>query len=76
MNERKYIHARVVTNSKKETVAEKKGTFHITVKEKAERGLANKRVRELLASKLCCSSKQLRLIKGARSPAKTYQLLS
>jgi len=74
-NERKYIHVRVVTDSKKEVVKEKNSTFYITVKEKPQRGLANKRVRELLAQNLGCTIQDLRLIKGSQSPSKTYQLL-
>jgi len=75
-DERKYIHVRVLTRAKKEGITEKKGAFHVSVKEKAERGLANKRVKELLAQAIGCSIKSLRIIKGSQSPSKTYQLLS
>ncbi len=75
-NERKYLHVRVVTNAKRETVTIRNETFYITVKEKAERGLANRRVRELVAQELKCMPNMLRLIKGAQTPSKTYQLLS
>ena len=73
-SERKYLHVRVLTNRKKETLEQKNGTYYISVKEKAERGQANKRIKELLANELECIPNQFRLIKGAHSPSKTYTI--
>jgi uncharacterized protein YggU (UPF0235/DUF167 family) len=72
MSEQKYIHVRVTTGSKKESVEKSKNKYFISVKEKAKRGEANKKVKELLAKQLNCTPKQLRLIKGATTPSKTY----
>lgn len=74
MKENKYIHVRVTTKARTECILEKNGTFFIQVKEKAERGEANKRVRELLAQTQNCKPEELRLVKGGRSPSKTYLL--
>lgn len=72
MEEKQYIHVRATTKARTECILEKNGTYHIQVKEKAERGEANKRIRELLAQTLHCTSKELHLVKGGRSPSKTY----
>jgi uncharacterized protein YggU (UPF0235/DUF167 family) len=57
---------------KNKTTQNKTMTFYIEVKEKAERNEANARVKQLLATELGCTSRELRLIKGATSPSKTY----
>lgn len=49
------------------------GVYEIWVKAKAERGLANAAALALLAQELNCPSKNLRLIKGAKSPSKIVQ---
>ncbi len=46
------------------------GVYEIWVRAPAERGLANSAALGLLAHELGCPPKSLRLIKGARSPAK------
>ena len=72
MKENKYIHVRVKTKAKTANVLTKKGKYYIEVKERAERGMANKKVKELLAQSIGCNTKELRLIKGAQTPSKTY----
>lgn len=72
MQESTYIHVRVTTKGRSESVTKKNDTYHITVKEKPERGVANKRVRELLAQTLHSNPKEFRLVKGGTSPSKTY----
>ena len=74
MKENTYIHVRVTTKARTECILEKNGMYFIQVKEKAERGEANKRVRELLALAQNCKPEELRLVKGGRSPSKTYLL--
>jgi uncharacterized protein YggU (UPF0235/DUF167 family) len=71
---KKYVRVRAKTKARQETVREERDTFYIAVKEKAERGEANARIRLILAEKLGCSSKQLRLVKGGTSPSKIYLL--
>jgi uncharacterized protein YggU (UPF0235/DUF167 family) len=64
---------RVKTGARKEKVTqEKEDLWHIEVREKAERGEANKQVRALLARELDCLPKELRLIKGQTQPSKTF----
>lgn len=72
----KYVRVRAVTKAKKESVTVHKDIYTIAVKEKPEQGKANNRIRELLARTLNCPNKALRLIKGAQSPSKLFQLLN
>ena len=46
----------------------------VEVREKAQNGEANRRVRELLAHTLNVPIQTLRLVKGTTSPSKTYLL--
>lgn len=66
-----YIKVRVLAGAKREEV-EKKADDHyiISVKEPAERNLANKRICEIIASLYNISSKQVRIISGHQSPSK------
>ncbi|MCR4281336.1 MAG: DUF167 family protein [Candidatus Kaiserbacteria bacterium] len=66
-----YIKVRVKTGQKKESVAEgAKGSFAISVKEKAERNSANTRVIKVIAEKLGIPVKKIRIISGHHSPSK------
>lgn len=80
INNKIYIHVRVKTNTRKETIEKKdaqpNSTYIISVKEKAEKGQANRRIKELLAQTIGCNLKNLRLIKGATTPSKTYLLIN
>jgi uncharacterized protein YggU (UPF0235/DUF167 family) len=62
-----YIKAVVSTQMKKDSITEKSTDhFIITVKEKAERNMANKKVIELLASYFNVSNSKIRIINGHR----------
>lgn len=74
MKEEQYIRVRVTTGAKKQQIEKKKDIYHISVKEKPQNGNANSRVRQLLATELGCTQKQLRLVKGHTTPSKTYLL--
>lgn len=69
-----YIHVRATTNAKREFVELKNGKYHITVKEKAEAGKANKRIVTLLAQTLSCNQKALHLVTGGTRTSKTFLL--
>ena len=70
-NKRMYIKVRVIAGAKKEKVEKKTNdTYHISVKEKAERNMANRRVCEIMASLLGVPVKSVRLISGHQSPSK------
>ncbi|WP_424245134.1 hypothetical protein Dip510_000223 [Elusimicrobium posterum] len=70
-----YIKVKVHADSKKNEVLKKaEDTFEIWVKAPAERGLANEAVTKIIAAQLGIEPKKLRLIKGATSPAKIFQV--
>lgn len=70
-----YIKVRVIASAKRNQVKKENDIFHISVKEKTQEGRANKEVRRLLAETLNCKESQLRLIKGHKTPSKTYLLM-
>ncbi len=70
-----YIKVRVIAGAKKESVEEvSAGHFKISVKEPAERNLANRRVVKLVAAYYKLSPKQVRIISGHTSPSKILSL--
>ncbi|MDD4358219.1 MAG: DUF167 domain-containing protein [Candidatus Pacebacteria bacterium] len=61
--------------SKKELILKKdENSFEIFFKEKRERGEANKKVFEILAKYFNIKENKIRLIKGARSPSKIFEI--
>ena len=70
-----YIKVRATTGAKKERVEKQGSTYTISVKEKAERNLANRRIRQVLAETLGISERKLRLISGHHQPLKKYQII-
>lgn len=70
-----YIKVRVTTKQKKESCVKKADDhFVISVKEPAVRGLANARVRALLAEELRVELSSVRLISGHTSPSKIFSV--
>jgi uncharacterized protein YggU (UPF0235/DUF167 family) len=70
-----YIKVKVHAGEKKNILKQKApDTFEIWVKAPPERGLANEAARVLLAGYLKTEAKKLRLIKGAASPAKIFEI--
>ncbi|MFA5095080.1 MAG: DUF167 family protein [Candidatus Paceibacterota bacterium] len=66
-----YIRVTVTTKAKKESFKQKsKDCFEISVKEKAERNMANTRVLELVAMYLKVSKNKVRIVNGHRHPSK------
>lgn len=69
------MRVRVKAGARKERMEEvEEGVYVIQVREKAERGLANERVRTLLAQALRVRPEDLRLVKGATSGMKLFLL--
>lgn len=67
----KYIHCKVVAGAKKENFKEKSADhFEISVKEKAERNMANSRVLQLVAEHFKVSLSKVRIVNGHRHPSK------
>lgn len=70
-----YVKVRVIAGAKKETVEEvSAGHFKISVREPAERNLANRRIVELVAAHYKLSPKQVRIISGHTSPSKILSI--
>ncbi len=67
----RYIHIKVVASAKKEFLKQKsEDHFEISVKEKAERNLANIRVLELLAEHFAVPVNKIRIVNGHKHPSK------
>jgi uncharacterized protein YggU (UPF0235/DUF167 family) len=70
------IRVRARAGARREAVVRSSADrYEISVRERAERGMANARIRELLAAALEVSPERLALISGAHRPAKTYRVL-
>ncbi len=67
-----YIHVYAMPGAKKEKVVRKGDSFTIAVREPAERNLANKRIRDIVASELDIPPGKARLTKGHRSSKKMF----
>ncbi len=66
-----YIKARVIAGSKKEElIIEKPDHFKVFLREKAERNMANDRLRELLAIHFKVEKSAVWIINGHHSPQK------
>jgi len=67
----RYIHVKVKAGVKKESFVQKtKDSFLVSVKEKAERNMANARVLELIAEHFKVSISRVRIINGHKHPSK------
>ncbi|MBI2630899.1 DUF167 domain-containing protein [Candidatus Nomurabacteria bacterium] len=66
-----YIHVKVIAGARKEFVKKKnEDHFEISVREKAERNMANGRVLELIAEHFEVPINKVRIVNGHRSPSK------
>lgn len=66
-----YIHVTVTAGARKESIKETKPNyFAISVREKAERNMANKRVLELVALHFSIPTSSVRIINGHMHPRK------
>lgn len=70
-----YVKVKVQAGRKKEEVKKKnKDTYIVSVREKAERNMANNRVCEIVASLFNISTKNVRIISGHQSPSKILSI--
>ncbi|MBX2866942.1 DUF167 domain-containing protein [Candidatus Kaiserbacteria bacterium] len=70
-----YIRVTVIPSAKKEKVTKLSDTrFEMQVKEPAERNLANRRVRTLLADTLGMPEGKVQMVTGHRSPIKMFDI--
>jgi len=66
-----YIKVKITPNAKKESLEKiSDDHFNISVKEKAERNMANNRIIELIAGHFGVSSSAVRIINGHHSSSK------
>jgi len=67
-----YIHVLVTAGAKKESFKSKKSKdhFEVSVKEEAERNMANTRVLELVAEHFKVPKNKVRIVNGHRHPSK------
>ena len=70
-----FIKVKVFPGSKKNKIVNKSAdNFEVHVKEKAERGLATKAVFKILANHFKITPGSVKLIKGARSRNKIFEI--
>lgn len=70
-----YIRVRVIPKAKRESLKKvDKDTFEITVREPAERNLANRRIIEMLAEFYGVNDKAVRLVTGHHSGSKILDI--
>ncbi|MEK7066280.1 MAG: DUF167 family protein [Patescibacteria group bacterium] len=71
-----YIKVKATPGVKKELITKvSEDTFRVSVKEKAERNMANGRIREVLAEYFALPLSKIRLVSGHRSPSKIFDIL-
>ncbi|HEY4715021.1 MAG TPA: DUF167 family protein [Candidatus Paceibacterota bacterium] len=71
-----YIKVKVKTGQKKESlVVKNKDTFLASVKEPAERNMANKRINLLIAKHFKVLPEKVRIIKGQTAPSKILKII-
>lgn len=71
-----YIKVKVTAGVKKENTERiKEDQFKISVKEKAERNMANQRVIEILAKEFGVSVDKIRIISGHHHPSKIFSIM-
>lgn len=67
-----YIKATVRAGAAKDSVSFRKDRYHITTREPAEGGRANKAAASLLSAHLGISEKSLSLLRGKDRPSKLF----
>jgi hypothetical protein len=69
------IRVKVYTDSKKQEIVQKeKDSFEIKVKEKPQKGLANKEVIAVLAAYFNIAKSKIKLIKGHKQKNKIFEI--
>ncbi|MEK7585685.1 MAG: DUF167 domain-containing protein [Patescibacteria group bacterium] len=70
-----YIHVKIIAKAKKESIKqENEDHFLISVREPAERNLANTRVIEILALHFKLPVAKVKIINGHKSPSKLISI--
>jgi len=72
-----YVRVRVFPGSKKERILKTAdGRYEMQVKEPAEQNLANKRIRQLLASEYDVNDSNVRIVSGHQSQTKIFDVVT
>lgn len=67
----RYIHVKVTAGARREAFSQKSADhFEVSVREKAERNIANARVMELIAGHFAVPEGNVRIVNGHRHPSK------
>jgi uncharacterized protein YggU (UPF0235/DUF167 family) len=70
-----YIAVKVTPDAKKEKLAVlSENSFEVSVKEKSQKNMANRRVCQIMANHFNVSSKQAKIIAGHHSPKKIIDI--
>lgn len=71
-----YLRVKVIAGAKREVIEKvKDDEYRISVREPAERNLANERVCELIAIELGVARAKVRILNGHHSPSKILSIL-
>lgn len=70
------VRVKVTPDAKRELIERDGESFVISVREPREHNLANKRLREIIASEMDTALPRVRLIKGHRSSNKVFTVTS
>lgn len=71
-----HVKVKVLTGARKEKVVKTDvTTFEMTVKEPAERNLANKRIRMILAQEYAVEKGNVRIVTGHHSKSKIFDVI-
>ncbi len=70
------IKVKVTPEAKKDEIVKKsEDSYLVKVKEKAEGGMANQKVKQILASYFKIAGGKIKLIKGGKRPNKIFEIL-
>ena len=70
-----YIQVKAKTGQRVESIAETKpGRFEVSIKQKPERGLANKRILEMVREHFGASAKNVKIINGYHTKTKLIKI--
>lgn len=71
-----YIKVKVIAGAKQEKIEKvKENQFKISVKEKAERNMANQRLIEILATEFLIPVSKIRIVSGHHHPSKIFSIM-
>ena len=71
------IKIKVTSEAKKDGIVKKSNdSYQVNVREKAERGMTNQKVKQILAIYFKVAEGKIRLIKGGKKPNKIFDIIN